>query len=891
MQHSSTQSAKRKTEKPESGYTDKRSRAPGGAGAGVQARLLSLQHAAGNRAVSALLSRGEDRREAPDTGHAQEIARRGLETTGQPLDATIRARMEARFGQDFGQVRVHTGEQAEESATAIQAKAYTVGQDIVFGRGRLAQGTGEGRRLLAHELAHVVQQGRGGATAPGLYNNGPLEMAANRAASQAANGNGTVAVAGASAPGVMRDPDDEEESEKASQRKREKEKTQKRKQERAAAGKDPSQISQAEAERELRALEAEYSKPGAKQRSLKTKEQDLKRYKELLKRVGGTQLDKNKRQGAFDELQRTPTVTSGKTQTKHVAGGPQLPGQDLRPGKDKYAQPDYSIVIRRKNGTFERVHVNLKSDQIDMHSPAKARATAKTYVEQAIRNSRHLAEGEKIIISFAHTPSKEVQEEMKREFFRQGSPVGEVRFGTTTHKRENYKPPAQQPTKQTTTQKGKTPANKKVKQDPKKAAAKKKDTQVTKKSTQTVKKPSTTKTQTTKQKVQKPKVATQKLKTPNVKTPNVTTKKAATPDVTAKNVTTPDATTSQKPKVNVMTPKVTPKISATKITTPNVTPTKITTPKVSAPKVTKSTPPRIPVRGGLRGGGGLSGGDRAAAGAAIVEAIAVPIINHYMRKHFAEKVETEARELISKAIEEKRLEYDKLIEANRADIQRVQAEGREVSLRVAVDTTWQDTDIGTVLMNAKVGDYQLVYEDGPQPKPYERSKPGGWAGDLLRGHTGTEMTFQTFDIALEGTDPEARAKRQSRKKIDAMMRGPMGKDMVQFEQLIIAAMENNLPLDPLADYAVYRAEQAGRAFEAGMPAKEAGLAYWAEQVALLDGTLDQLIAAAKAKNIPLTKLRAVAVERRDLAGQSSDAGAGPAAAAYWSEVIRAIDQN
>ena len=77
---------------------------------------------------------------------------------GQPLDTAIRAFMEPRFGQDFGHVRVHTGEKAAKSAQSIQAKAFTTGQDIVFGSGQFAPESAEGKRLLAHELTHVVQQ-------------------------------------------------------------------------------------------------------------------------------------------------------------------------------------------------------------------------------------------------------------------------------------------------------------------------------------------------------------------------------------------------------------------------------------------------------------------------------------------------------------------------------------------------------------------------------------------------------------------------------------------------------------------------------------------------------------------------------------------------------------
>ena len=67
--------------------------------------------------------------------------------------------MEPRFGHDFSQVRVHTDARAAESANAVNAAAYTVGQDLVFDSERYAPGTRAGRRLIAHELAHVIQQG------------------------------------------------------------------------------------------------------------------------------------------------------------------------------------------------------------------------------------------------------------------------------------------------------------------------------------------------------------------------------------------------------------------------------------------------------------------------------------------------------------------------------------------------------------------------------------------------------------------------------------------------------------------------------------------------------------------------------------------------------------
>src|SRR5258708_10385722 len=82
-----------------------------------------------------------------------------LQGSGQPLDEDTRAFADPRFGQDFSRVRVHTDTKAADSARAIHAQAYTAGNDVVFGPGQFAPHTGAGRKLLVHELAHVVQQG------------------------------------------------------------------------------------------------------------------------------------------------------------------------------------------------------------------------------------------------------------------------------------------------------------------------------------------------------------------------------------------------------------------------------------------------------------------------------------------------------------------------------------------------------------------------------------------------------------------------------------------------------------------------------------------------------------------------------------------------------------
>lgn len=97
----------------------------------------------------------------PGQTAAPPIVQEALASPGQPLDPGTRSFMESRFGRDFGPVRVHADGKAAESAEAVSALAYTAGRHVVFGAGRYAPGTPAGNRLLAHELAHTLQQGQG----------------------------------------------------------------------------------------------------------------------------------------------------------------------------------------------------------------------------------------------------------------------------------------------------------------------------------------------------------------------------------------------------------------------------------------------------------------------------------------------------------------------------------------------------------------------------------------------------------------------------------------------------------------------------------------------------------------------------------------------------------
>ncbi|GAC1342995.1 MAG: hypothetical protein NVSMB27_02470 [Ktedonobacteraceae bacterium] len=116
-----------------------------------------------------------------------------LNSPGHPLDAGTRAFMGPRFEHDFSQVRVHTDTRAAESARAVNALAYTVGRDIVFGMGQYAPTSMIGKKLLAHELTHVVQQGSrpfspGTAVGLGTPDEGYEREAATKARSILSNG-------------------------------------------------------------------------------------------------------------------------------------------------------------------------------------------------------------------------------------------------------------------------------------------------------------------------------------------------------------------------------------------------------------------------------------------------------------------------------------------------------------------------------------------------------------------------------------------------------------------------------------------------------------------------------------------------------------------------------
>jgi uncharacterized protein DUF4157 len=125
--------------------------------------LLRLQRLAGNASVAELVSAFASGGRSP----VLDVLESGR---GQPLEQSVRNAMERRLGHDLGTVRVHTDASAGASARSVNADAYTAGEDIVFQSHAYRPQTAAGRRILAHELAHVIQQRSGpvsGVPAPG----------------------------------------------------------------------------------------------------------------------------------------------------------------------------------------------------------------------------------------------------------------------------------------------------------------------------------------------------------------------------------------------------------------------------------------------------------------------------------------------------------------------------------------------------------------------------------------------------------------------------------------------------------------------------------------------------------------------------------------------------
>ncbi|HEX8146412.1 MAG TPA: DUF4157 domain-containing protein [Pyrinomonadaceae bacterium] len=169
------------------------------------AELLSqLQHSHGNAYVQRVVSEAGGEKSQEQTPAAESHG----PSVAQGLDAGTRSLMESAFGESFGDVRVHTGGEAERMNEELGARAVTRGRDLYFDRGEYDPSTAEGRRLLAHELAHVVQQSGEASRAAGSVNRpgDSHEQEADRAAREVLSGGRATILERSAAPAYQREP-------------------------------------------------------------------------------------------------------------------------------------------------------------------------------------------------------------------------------------------------------------------------------------------------------------------------------------------------------------------------------------------------------------------------------------------------------------------------------------------------------------------------------------------------------------------------------------------------------------------------------------------------------------------------------------------------------------
>ena len=131
-----------------------------GADQRASAQITARYEHEADRAATQVLASMSQHRAGEETISTSSPQPAASSSDGRPLDAEMRRVWEPRFGHSFANVRVHTDQQADESTRRLGARAYTIGEHIHFARGEYQPSSMEGRRLLAHELAHVVQQSR-----------------------------------------------------------------------------------------------------------------------------------------------------------------------------------------------------------------------------------------------------------------------------------------------------------------------------------------------------------------------------------------------------------------------------------------------------------------------------------------------------------------------------------------------------------------------------------------------------------------------------------------------------------------------------------------------------------------------------------------------------------
>jgi len=462
---------------------------------GAYAEILTLQQSAGNQAVNALMQ-----------GAIPSMVQSVINSSGQPIERKVRAQMESRFGHDFSDVRVHADTRAMASADALDAKAYTVGRDLVFGDGSYRPETRSGALLLAHELTHVVQQRRGG-PAPPLVSNAAHERSADTAAKAATTGNSTatVSVSGATGIGIARKPRDDDDRKRREKnlrrqdmrdvqsedrehedvdggKRQDRAEKRSRGEQRSAGQRRERQLEKSELEgevssagragRKLRKAEATALSPSGHRRSHASKLRILRQVqqsreiltetmspvdvlpsKEETKQKGKEQAGKKspKKKQSEKSKQKAFNLALNKRQGKITEGlfAPRRPGvrlqQKYRAGTIATSQHDLppgKSHFAQPDWSEGGLHTNMKAP-IRNKSINQAVNDAREHRLQAQSNlTYNLPKDDKIKIQYPDVPSPEHQQAIKKELFKKGG-AEQVQFGTAVH--EKPKPSAASP--------------------------------------------------------------------------------------------------------------------------------------------------------------------------------------------------------------------------------------------------------------------------------------------------------------------------------------------------------------------------------------------------------------------------------------------------------------
>lgn len=250
-----------------------------------------------------------------------------------------------------------------------------------------------------------------------------------------------------------------------------------------------------------------------------------------------------------------------------------------------------------------------------------------------------------------------------------------------------------------------------------------------------------------------------------------------------------------------------------------------------------------------------------------------------LQRYLADQLNEHASAKINAAITT--FDLDAFLATHEQQIIQAQSEGWEVRIRIAIDTNWQGTEYGSVLMKANVADCQLLYENQPQPAPYSRSQ-GGFASYALRTHVDSAWDSQTIEILLEGTDLQQRRYQKSRAEIEAMLNVSAAGRTVEFESLLLRGQMGKIPLNELHDYTEHKRKRAEARGDT------AAVKYWLSMETLAIGPVDNLIDQAKIKGLPLADLRQYALDTAAVAGGSGDR-ASQHSYHIWSTAVRRID--